>query len=192
MRAATLLEEGHTQRYVAEQLGVSQPVIWRLWQRYRDLHTVQRRHGSGRKRKKKPTEDRFVRLKALRNWRSTATDLWGELIKAHGTVVSTQTVLSRLREGQLKSRRPLRVPRLQPHHRIQRLQFAQEHVQWQLRHWTPVFFSNESRFHLSGLYGRIRVSEREKEHTLPCTVQKTVAYRGGSVMVWKNFFKPEK
>ena len=30
VHAATLLEEGLTQRYVAEQLGVSQPVIWRL------------------------------------------------------------------------------------------------------------------------------------------------------------------
>ena len=29
MRAATLLEEVHIQRYVAEQLGVSQPVIWK-------------------------------------------------------------------------------------------------------------------------------------------------------------------
>ena len=32
MRAVTLLEEEHTQRYAAEQLRVSQPVIWRLWQ----------------------------------------------------------------------------------------------------------------------------------------------------------------
>ena len=144
MRAVTLLEEGHTQRYVAEQLGMSQSVFWRLWQRYRELHTVQRQHESGRKRKTTPAEDRFVRLLALPNWCSMARDLRGELINAHGTVISIQTVRNRLREGQIKSQRPLRVPRLQPHHRIGRLHFAREHVEWQLRHWTPVFFSDES------------------------------------------------
>ena len=167
MRIVTFLEEGHTQRYVAEQLGVSQPVIWRLWQRYRELHTEQRRHGSGRKRKTTPAEDRFVRLQALRNRRSKARDLRIELINAYGTVVSTQTARNRLREDQLKSRIPLRVPQLQPHHRIRRLQFAQENVQWQLQHRTPVFFSDELIFHLSGSDGRISVWRRGRKRTPP-------------------------
>ena len=33
-RAVTLLEEEHSQRHVGIRLGVSQAVIWRLWQRY--------------------------------------------------------------------------------------------------------------------------------------------------------------
>ena len=148
---------------MAEQLGVSQPVILRLWQRYRELHTVQRLHGSGRKRKTTPAVDRFRPFETDAVWLGT----YGELINAHGSVVSTQTVRRRLREGQLKYRRPLRVPRLQPHHRIRRLQFEQEHVQWQLRHWIPVFFSDEFRFHLSWLDGRISVWQRERERTLP-------------------------
>ena len=193
MHAVTLLEEGHTERYVAEQVGVSQSVIWRLWERYRELHTVQRRHGTGRKRKTTPAEDWFFRLQALQNQRSTARYLRGELINAHGTVVNTQIVRNTLMEGQFKSRRTLGVPWLQPHHRIWRLQFAQEHVQWQLRHWAPIFFSDESRFHLTGSDGRIRIWRRERERTLPSTVQETAAYRGGSVMVSGRIsFKPEK
>ena len=153
---------------------------------------MQRRHGSGRKRKTTPAEDRFVRLQALQNRCSTVRDLRRKLINAHGTVVNTQIVRNTLRKGQLKSRRLLRVPRLQPHHRIRHLQFAQEHVQWQLRHWTPILFFDESRFHLSGSDGRIRVWRREMERTLPSTVQETAAYRGGSVMMSGRIFKPEK
>ena len=33
-RAVTLLEEEHSQLYIGIRLGVSQVVIWRLWQRY--------------------------------------------------------------------------------------------------------------------------------------------------------------
>ena len=139
-----------------------------------DIESYTLCNGSRRKWKTMPAEDLFIRLQALPNRRSMARDPWGELINAHGTVLSTQTVHNRLRVRQLKSWRPLRMPRLQPNHWIRYVQFAQEHVQWQLRHWTPVFFSDESRFHLSGLDGRIKVWRRERECTLPCSVQKAV------------------
>lgn len=183
-RAVTLLEEGFTQRYVAERLRVSQPVVCRLWNRYRELNTFKRRPGSGRQKKTTPAEDRFLRLQAIRNRKSTARDLRGELINAHGTVVSTQTVRNRLREGQIRSRRPLKVPKLEPQHRRRRLQFAEEHANWQLRHWTPILFSDESRFMLSGTDGRVRVWRRRGERNLPPNLLQTVAYGGGSVMVW--------
>ena len=132
---------------------------------------MQRLHGSGGKWKTTPAEDRFRPFETD----TVCLGTHGELINAHGSGVITQTARNRLRKGQLKSWRHLRVPRLQPHHRIRRQQFEQERVQWQLRLWTPVFFSDESIFHLSGLNGRIRVWRREKERTRPCTVQETVA-----------------
>ena len=63
--AVTLLQEGFSQRYVAERLRVSQPVIFRLWNRYWELNTVRRRPGSGRQRKTTLIEDRFLRLQAI-------------------------------------------------------------------------------------------------------------------------------
>jgi transposase len=48
-RAVTLREEGHSQLYVAKQLGVVQETVWKLWKRYRKTGTVTRRAGTGPK-----------------------------------------------------------------------------------------------------------------------------------------------
>jgi transposase len=66
-KAVTLREEGHSQRYVAQQLGVVQGTVWKLWKRYRETGTVTRRAGTGRKRKTTVGDERFLRLQALRN-----------------------------------------------------------------------------------------------------------------------------
>jgi DNA-binding MarR family transcriptional regulator len=61
-RAVTLLEENKTQRYVAEQLGVTQSVIWRLWRRFQNTGSVTRLPGQGRHRATTLLDDRFLRL----------------------------------------------------------------------------------------------------------------------------------
>ena len=45
-------------------------------------------------------------------------------------------------------------------------------------------FSNESRFLLSGTDGRVRMWRRRGERNLPPNLLQTVAYGGGSLMVW--------
>ncbi len=50
--------------------------------------------------------------------------------------------------------------------------------------WSNVLFSDESRFCLRKVDGRIRVWRRRGERHLEPTVVPTTAYNGGSVMVW--------
>ena len=45
-------------------------------------------------------------------------------------------------------------------------------------------FSDESRFLLSGTNGRVVVWRRRGERNLPPNLLQTVAYGGGSLMVW--------
>lgn len=46
MHLVTLLQEGHSQQYVADMIGVSQSVISRIYARYEETSECQRRSGS--------------------------------------------------------------------------------------------------------------------------------------------------
>jgi transposase len=183
-RAVTLLEENKTQRYVAEQLGVRQSVIWRLWRRFQNTGSVTRLPGQGRHRATTLLDDRFLRLQALRKRTNTARTLQNDLLRARGVQISDQTVRNRLREAGLRSRRPAKVMRLTRNQRQARMHFAQEHHNWQIRHWRRIMFTDESRFALCSNDGRVRVWRRAGERFLPSTVQEVVPFGNGSVMVW--------
>ncbi len=86
---------------------------------------------------------------AVRRRHSTARALHMDFLQASGQRISDKTVCNRLHENGLHSRRPARGPILTREHRRARLDFAQDHEHWQLRHWHPILFTNESRFHVS-------------------------------------------
>ncbi|GFV54773.1 transposable element Tcb1 transposase [Trichonephila clavipes] len=65
----------HTQQEVFEELGISQSVISRLWQRFPDDSKVSRCYSTGCPRVTTLNEDRYVAVTAERNIRSTASDL---------------------------------------------------------------------------------------------------------------------
>ncbi len=98
--------------------------------------------------------------------------------------MSTQTVRRRLKEAGLKSCKPCKKPDLQPRHKAARLAFARQHRPWTRQQWMKVLFSDESRFCLRKVDGRLRVWRGEGErHTEACVVQQ-LAFNGGSIMVW--------
>lgn len=184
VRVLTLLQEGRSQRYIANIVGTTQSVVSRLLRKHTETGNDLRRHGSGRRRKTTVAEDRFMRIQVLRNRTATARDVQRDLLRATGRLISDQTVRNRLHKAQMASRRPAKVRQLLVRHRQARLQFAREHRHWQLQHWRPVMFSDESRFTVSGHDGRTRVWRRPGEHYIPAAMVETKAHGGGSVMVW--------
>ncbi|GFT65153.1 transposable element Tcb1 transposase [Trichonephila clavipes] len=92
----------------SEELGITQSVISRLWQRFQDDCNLNRCYSTGRPRVTMPNEDRYIYLTitAKRNKRSTASDLSRQLSSATGTTVSRQTVYRRLGPIGLYARRP--------------------------------------------------------------------------------------
>ncbi|GFX80562.1 retrovirus-related Pol polyprotein from transposon 412 [Trichonephila clavipes] len=89
-----------------KNLGISQSVISRLWQRFQDDSNVSRCYSTGSPRVTKLNEDRYLQLLPKRNRRSTASDLSRQLSSATGTTVSRQTVYRRLGHIGLYARRP--------------------------------------------------------------------------------------
>ncbi|KAI3352615.1 hypothetical protein L3Q82_005540 [Scortum barcoo] len=69
-------------------------------------------------------------------------------------------------------------------HRAGRLAFAREHQDWQIRHWRPVLFTDESRFTLSTCDRRDRVWRRRGERSAACNILQHDRFGSGSVMVW--------
>ena len=62
---------------------------------------------------------------------------------ATGVRVSSQTVRNRLHTANMRAYRPAVRPILTLRHRTALLQWTRDHVNWQLRHWTPVLFTDE-------------------------------------------------
>ncbi|KAI3377208.1 hypothetical protein L3Q82_009119 [Scortum barcoo] len=106
------------------------------------------------------------------------------LQQATNVHVSAQTVRNRLHEGGMRARRPQVGVVLTAQHRAGRLAFAREHQDWQIRHWRPVLFTDESRFTLSTCDRRDRVWRRRGERSAACNILQHDRFGSGSVMVW--------
>ncbi|GFV69840.1 transposable element Tcb2 transposase [Trichonephila clavipes] len=142
------LECGHTQLEVFKELGITKSVISSLWQRFQDDGNVSRCYSTGSPRVTTPNEDRYLAVTALRNRRSTASDLSRQLSSATGTTVSRQTVYRRLENIGLYARRPVRCVPLTATHSHLRLTWSREYALWTPQQCFCVTFSDEYRLSL--------------------------------------------
>ena len=69
-------------------------------------------------------------------------------------------------------------------HKKARLEFARSHKDWRAEQWSQVIFSDESRFLLHRIDGRVYVRRMAGEEFMEDCVQPTVKHGGGGIMVW--------
>ena len=183
-RAIGLLQAGQTQRQVAGQLNISQSVVSRLWNRFQQTGNVSERSRFGRPRCTTARQDRYLGNLARRQRFQSALRLNSDFRQATGRQISTQTVRNRLHLANLCAYRPAVKPVLTRMHRIARRQWSAEHVTWQLLHWRPVLFTDESRFCADFHDGRRRVWRTVGERYADCCRAQHDRFGGGSVIVW--------
>lgn len=184
-QAVALSNDGRSQRYIANVLGVSHSVVGRVVQRHRETGRFTRRLGQGRRRCTTAREDRAIGRRALQERQATARTLAGHHTAVTDQIISAQTIRRRLREQNIRSRKPMKVPKMTAAHRANRMRFARAHVNWSMQRWRRILFTDESRFALEGCDGRVRVWRREQEHrNHPDCVAARTAFRSGSVMIW--------
>ncbi|CAM1310423.1 Uncharacterised protein r2_g2073 [Pycnogonum litorale] len=116
------LEAGMSRSEVTRFFHVSPSTISRLWTRYQQPETTRDLPRSGRPRSTTTAQDRYIRLRHLRQRMTTATST-ASTIPGLGTI-SDQTVRNRLRDAGLRARRPVRRIVLTRHHRQVRFQWC--------------------------------------------------------------------
>ncbi|GFY18304.1 transposable element Tcb1 transposase [Trichonephila clavipes] len=84
------------------------------------------------------------------------SDCVAQVAPSLGAPVSSRTIPTRLAEGHLGSRRPLRVLLLTPTHRHLRLEWCHARGNWTEEEGNQVVISDESRFYLSSDGNRVR------------------------------------
>ncbi|UYV83005.1 hypothetical protein LAZ67_22001722 [Cordylochernes scorpioides] len=154
--------------------------IRRCWQKWVNNGRMQRQDGSGRPRDTTEREDRAIVRTAVAAPESTLSTIQ----RVTGTQVSKMTINRRLRERNLRARRPLRCLPLTPVHRQLRLQWCQERSTWNCADWGRIVFSDESCFSLSPDDRRKRIWRRPGQRVDPgLTVEHHTGPQQG-VMVW--------
>ena len=63
-------------------------------------------------------------------------------------------------------------------HRIARLDFAHQHINWTEEQWGNILFTDESRFSLRGADVREKVWRRPGERYYPCTFSERIQFGG--------------
>ena len=100
-RGIGMLHSGLSQRHVANVLGVSQSVVSRMWNRFITTRNAGRRECSTNE-----VQDRFLVVQARRHRFDNAATLRRDFQNATGVRISTQTIINRLHDAGLRSKRP--------------------------------------------------------------------------------------
>ena len=167
---------------IARRIGRHYSTVSRLVRKHEQTNDVRNRRPSGRPRKTSERDDRRL-LRLVRRHPHASSSTLKRLWLRHQPL-SYQTIRNRLRAAGLKSRRVIKRPRLTDNHKRTRLAWCRQRQGWNLRSWRRVHWSDESRFLLHAVDGRIRVWRRPGTAYAARNIMPTVPFGGGSIMVW--------
>lgn len=171
-----LLNERKSKNYIAKELNRSEKCI-RTYVKTKATYFEKRPNGA-----KRSVSNREKRL-LIRHISATG-DSVKRAKEALKLSASESTILRVLNEaGTLKYVKAKVKPKLTPRHKVDRLEFAKEHMTWRLE-WRSVIFSDEKKFNLDGPDGyKFYWHDLRKEERL---LSRRV-HGGASVMVWAGF-----
>jgi hypothetical protein len=112
-------------------------------QRYRETGDHVRRPGQGRHRAPTPTQDRYLRLLAVRERFTNTPLLQMQLARGTNVRIGLETIHQCPLEDNLHIRRPATGLLLTAAHWQARVQFAENYARWNDNEWARVLFSDE-------------------------------------------------
>ena len=183
-RIVRLSRDGYKQVHIAEIFGVSQGAVSKILRRHRETNDLTPIKPPGRPRLTTARNDRRLLHLSRTNRRMSSARLRHLWTRTIGIPLSRQTVNRRLLEHGYRARRPLKRIRLTRAHRVARHNWARGHANRPLGHWRHCMFTDESRFLLVRVDGRVRVRRLQGERLRDDCIQETVQGGGGSVMIW--------
>ncbi|KAJ8910897.1 hypothetical protein NQ315_003950, partial [Exocentrus adspersus] len=137
-------------------------------------------------------EDRLINLSVRRRRTLNASQIKARLQEITGTIVSTTTIRDHLHERGLNARRRAACLSLQSVHRVSQRIWAQAHLNSGIAEWRCCMFTDECRFALYKLDGRMLVWRERNERYIEENMDATFPFGGGSVTVWSGVMKNGK
>ena len=98
--------------------------------------------------------------------------------------ISSQTMCYNLKKAGMQPVVKRKCPLLQKRHIKERLHFAECHKKWTLEDWKKILWSDETKINCIGSDGRIYVWKDAGEGLSKRTVEGTLKFGGGNVMLW--------
>ena len=170
-------------RQTAEWFSVSHSIIVRMKQRVNHIWSEKERQRTGRPLKTTPRGDIPIKGLGRKQPFSTVNTLRNRLI-VNGRI-SRWTVNIHLNNAWLSAMRPIKRRLLTIRYKTAILQWACNHMGWNIRSWQKVHWSDASRFLLNPVDGRLvrvlrpRNTAFQQEHIVG-----TTAFGGSGVTVW--------
>lgn len=177
-------QSGKTDRQIAADFGVSHTTVGRIYKRFLQTKSLDRKPGSGRPRKSTERQDRSMIRIVKNDPRKTATDVNKYATQQLHLNLSSRTIRRRLCDAKLFGRRPAKKPLISPKNRQARLSFARRFQHWSKSDWEKVLWSDESKFNLFSSDGIRYVRRPKGQRYNPRYQVPTVKHGGGSIMVW--------
>src|ERR1700761_9073854 len=177
----SLLDTGHSVRDISSRIGVSIGTVSSVRNNHRpDMSKTLGGHP------KKLTESNIrLGLCAISSGKAdTAIQVHKILQDKTNEDLSVQTVRRGLKQAGMKSTVKTTRPFLSKHHRRERLDFAIAHKDWTVADWKRLIWSDESKINRFGSDGRKWVRKKPRECLSDRTVNTTLKFGGGSIMIW--------
>ena len=169
-RVMQLLEDGERLRLVARILYLPPSAVDWLWKSCQEIGVSTRRQGQGRSWMTTQMQERFLVLLSRRNHKSAAKALEIDFCRAAEVHLLDQIVRNELHCDDTRARRHAQGPVLTAQHRAERFKFARQHHNWQIHHWRPILFTDETSFTESTNDRRARLWRPQENDTQTVTL----------------------
>ena len=177
----TLLLSGESGHSIHQITGVSVGTISKLHSEYCSDAS---KSSGGRPRKLLPSDVHYTVRLVISRKADNAAQVTKSLENVVSTSISSRTIRRELKRAGLKPIVKKKRPFLSSTHRRKRLEFAERHQHWTVDDWKRVVWSDETKINRLGSDGRKYVWIRPGEGLTDRTVQGTVKFGGGSLMMW--------
>ena len=166
---------------ISRQLKISRRCIRQTIRKFDRFHNVATKPGAGRPQKVTDREKRLIKLQQLRDDTCSLSDLVRYAHTDLNLSISRPTISRILQHYNMISYILPRKPRITPSQKRNRLQWCYEHLDWSVKDWSNIIFSDESNYEVLNRKNRIYIRRFHNDRTRFERSQKRV-HKGGGIV----------
>src|SRR5690349_23547449 len=181
-KALILLQQGKTIRQVSQSLHISIGMVSKIWKQHKKSIPAEKRGCPSKVSK-------TIKSLLARHFscgKLTTLKEGQELdMSIKGVQVHIQSIHNYLEQEDFKAYVKYKKPELTEDQKLKRFKFAQEHLNWTIKQWRNVMFSDETIISRISSFGKSFDYKRPKDKTIKAHyIKETKQGGGGKIMIW--------